>query len=57
MLEKVTKKCKKNINCGKERENTQLMKNCRTTVSTDTWAKIKKIIFKIWHKNYFLFKT
>ena len=33
------------------------MKDCKTTVGTDTWAKIKKIILKNWHKNYFLFKT
>ena len=57
VLEKVTKECINNINCRKERENRQLTKkNCKTTMSTDTWAKIKKIILKVGIRTIFYSK-
>ena len=28
---------------------------CKTTMGTEIWTKVRKIIQKIWHKNHFYF--
>ena len=42
----------------KKKENIKTIKNeenCKTTLGTNSWTKIKKRILKAWYKNYLHF--